>query len=184
MLQTYGAVVKRCSLSYEGGMMIEYMSAVILTGCGPEVCVTSNTTKQRLRRQAEQNRGHWKRERGGGGVTVTGNKARRTDWTVRDRQREVYGESYPLKLLNYPSNSARWSGLRNHRGNNTTTIWVGYPCPDPFSPLFLHLNTHTELLLHSGFHILPQFPNECTHSAWANQHKYHLDCFNLQFFLP
>lgn len=49
MLQTYGAVVKCCSLSCEGGMMIEYMSTVILTGCGPEVCVTSNITKRRPR---------------------------------------------------------------------------------------------------------------------------------------
>lgn len=42
--------------------MIEYMSTVILTGCGPEVCVTSNNTKQRLRRQTE---GHWRRGEGG-----------------------------------------------------------------------------------------------------------------------
>lgn len=38
--------------------MIEYMSTVILTGCGPEVCVTSNNTQQRLRRQTEEDGGH------------------------------------------------------------------------------------------------------------------------------
>lgn len=39
--------------------MIEYMSAVILTGCGTEVWATSKTTKHSLRRQAgEENGGH------------------------------------------------------------------------------------------------------------------------------
>lgn len=45
--------------------MIEYMSTVILTGCGPEVCATSKTTKQGLRRQAgEEDGGHLRIERG------------------------------------------------------------------------------------------------------------------------
>lgn len=54
MLQTYGAVGKCCSLSCEGGMMIEYMSTIILTGCGPEVCMTSNNARHWLKHQAEQ----------------------------------------------------------------------------------------------------------------------------------
>lgn len=45
--------------------MIEYMSAVILTGCGAEVWATSKTTEQRLRRQAgEEDGGHLRIERG------------------------------------------------------------------------------------------------------------------------
>lgn len=45
--------------------MIEYMSAVILTGCGHEVWATSKTTEQRLRRQAgEEDGGHLRIERG------------------------------------------------------------------------------------------------------------------------
>lgn len=44
--------------------MIEYMSAVILTGCGPEVWATSKTTEQRLRRQTrEEDGGHLRIER-------------------------------------------------------------------------------------------------------------------------
>ncbi|KAK2844222.1 hypothetical protein Q5P01_010881 [Channa striata] len=39
-------------------MMIEYMSAVILAGCGPQVCVASNNTQQRPRRQPEEDGGH------------------------------------------------------------------------------------------------------------------------------
>ncbi len=67
--------------------MIEYMSTVILTGCGPEVCVTSNTTKQRLRRQTQEDGGHcWRMV---GGETAWGNKARRMDRTKTDRQSEV-----------------------------------------------------------------------------------------------
>lgn len=37
-----------------GGMMIEYMSTIILTGCGPEVCMTSNNARHCLKHQAEQ----------------------------------------------------------------------------------------------------------------------------------
>ncbi|KAK2910551.1 hypothetical protein Q8A73_008266 [Channa argus] len=40
-------------------MMIEYMSAVILAGCGPQVCVASNNTQQRPRRQPEEDGGHY-----------------------------------------------------------------------------------------------------------------------------
>lgn len=83
MLQTYGAVSKCCSLSCEGGMMIEYMSTVILTGFGPEVCVTSNNTQQRLRRQTEKNWGHWRRREGGGGwwdMETVWEKKGGTDW--------------------------------------------------------------------------------------------------------
>ncbi len=62
-----------------GGMMIECMSTVILTGCGPEVCATSNNTKRRLRRQTEVDGGH--RRRGGGRdmETVWGKRERETD---------------------------------------------------------------------------------------------------------
>lgn len=45
MLQTYGAVGKCSSLYSEEGDMIECMSTVILPGCGPEVCVTSNNAQ-------------------------------------------------------------------------------------------------------------------------------------------
>lgn len=71
---------------------------------------------------------------------------RQREEEVEKRKREhrgTHGESYPLKLLNYSSNSARWSGLRNHHGNNTTTRRVGYPCPDP---VHLLIHTHTRSL--------------------------------------
>lgn len=64
MLQTYGGDVKYCLLSCKGGMMIEYMSTVILTGCGPEVWATSKTTRQRLRCQAGEDGGQLRIERG------------------------------------------------------------------------------------------------------------------------
>lgn len=48
----------------------------------------------------------------------------------------------------------------------------------PSSPT-LSDSQHTHSLLHWGIHVLPQLPNEYTHSLWANQHKYHPDCFNL-----
>ena len=46
-------------------MMIEYMSTVILTGCGPEAYVTSNITKRRPRPKDLEDGGE--RDGGGGG---------------------------------------------------------------------------------------------------------------------
>lgn len=86
MLQTYGAVVKGCSLSCEGGMMIEYMSTVILTGWGPEACVTSNTTKQGLRHQAQED---------GKGVGGRAEKERQAEGSAR---RELFLKAFKLLL--------------------------------------------------------------------------------------
>lgn len=58
-------------------MMIEYMSTVILTGCGPEVCVTSNITKRRLRPKDLEDGGLLEEEEerdGGGGRSGDRNK--------------------------------------------------------------------------------------------------------------
>lgn len=97
MLQTYGAVGKCGSLSCEG-MMIEYTSTVILPGCGPEVCVTSNNTQHRLRRHTDE--GQKRRGAGGGEIWKQHGSRKREEGKVTERQTErVCGESYPFKRL-------------------------------------------------------------------------------------
>lgn len=66
--------------------MIEYMSTVILTGCGPEVCATSKTTKQRLRQQAEEDGGHLRIERGY--ISPYCNSMGKLSKTHRERERD------------------------------------------------------------------------------------------------
>lgn len=79
--------------------MIEYMSTVILTGCGPEVYVTSNNTQQRLRHQTEEGVGRWERwghsRRGEGlwvGVVRYGDSMEKERETERQRETEQEGK--------------------------------------------------------------------------------------------
>lgn len=74
--------------------MIEYMSTVILTGCGPEVCATSKTTKQRLRQQAEEDGGALKDREGlYFSILQQSGEIKQDTQRERERQRDVYGES-------------------------------------------------------------------------------------------
>lgn len=81
-------------------MMIEYMAAVILTGCGPEVCVTLSNTQHELKRQTEEDgsplRRWWKWEQYGEKREKM--KRKRHRYEERRQTEEAYRENYPLKL--------------------------------------------------------------------------------------
>lgn len=175
MLQTYGGDIKCCSLSCKGGMMIEYMSTVILTGCGPEVCATSKTTKQRLRQQAEEDGGALK-DREGLYFSILQQSGEIKQDTQRERETEgcVWRELV-CKNFKLPSNTAWWSGLRNYPGNNTITRWVGYACVQALFSHSLWSSAHTQLLLR-----ITQLPHECTHLPYSE--KINTSAFLSSFF--
>lgn len=116
------------------GEMIECMSTVILPGCGPEVCVTSNNTAlpwdARLM-GPEADTGEEKK-----------NKCteRREGW----KQKADRGKRYPLKLENCSSN-LKWSALVLKITTVTSAKhpdgW-GIPHPVPISPSFCLSEQH------------------------------------------
>lgn len=99
--------------------MIEYMSTVILAGCGPWVCVASNNTQQRLRRQTEEDWGllqHYRRGERCGGAEIWKHYGKEREKERLKKESDIGNDregrggetgkvSYALKLLNYYSNS-------------------------------------------------------------------------------